>query len=942
MTNSQLRDALALGVSTATLLTSAAWPQSNDVTPSSATPATPSTQIASSGLAEVVVTAERRTTNLQKVPVAVSVFTGKERDTIGINSVQDVTNFAPGFTYDQGDTHAYIRGVGRQSIIVSDENRVAVYEDGFYVYSPYQLGKSSLFLAQEQIERGPQNVGGRNADGGSIDMISVRPTDTPYAEARASISSYDHYEVEGAVSGEVAPGIQARLAAYDNQQDEGYFKNSSGGAAEGGDIHEYYVEGQAQAKLGDHADLWVRAFSAGWHNRGDAGARDGYESGSWNETTLTDANAYPAAGLFVNANYGYAANSGAARTAAAAAGEDILPISVTLRNSAISNNPAASNDREFAAAESRDVSLKNYNDINYVLTYHFSNMDLKYLGGFQGYDYGLNYAAQDSDVESYTLPGSTTTSPYLLAYLGLPSATTLVLNPTVNVNYQEKDWWTSHEITLQSSSDKPLQWIGGAFYYYQKYENPIEISDPSQPNLTNPVLTLPTISATAGYTPGAAAIANANDTISYQNYDMSVESEAVYGQAAYKIGDDFRVTGSLRYTHDSKQGIEYTRYVDFSSALIDGYSPYLGAATPSLDVTKALICPTGLVSNCYSGALAKGVKSMAALITSGALAGDWERRLGDSSSAVTGGAGLEYTPNRDTFIYARYSRGYQGLSFNAGYTSYNPEVNPESINAYEVGYKQNIGRKASFDSDIFYYDYHNIQLPISVNNSTALGSIIQSEFINIPKAESIGFEFEGSWAPIDHLLLTASYSFDYTAILTGCRMVNNVVVSGSTCLLDTNDPDAVETGAKAASGQTGGVRYQSVRGSPLPQAPKNKVAFNAAYTIPVDPGSIVLSATYVWRDVEDGTVFDRKYDNAPSWDQVDFRALWRGPADRYEIIGFVKNVFNSTGYEAAAAGSALSGTDSAVSTAATGLSETNTFILTPPRTYGLELRYKFF
>src|ERR1019366_9566838 len=59
---------------------------------------------------ELVVTAEHREQSLQKVPVAVSVFTGAQRDTIGINTVQDVTNFAPGFTYDPGNAHAFLPG----------------------------------------------------------------------------------------------------------------------------------------------------------------------------------------------------------------------------------------------------------------------------------------------------------------------------------------------------------------------------------------------------------------------------------------------------------------------------------------------------------------------------------------------------------------------------------------------------------------------------------------------------------------------------------------------------------------------------------------------------------------------------------------------------------------------------------------------------------------
>src|SRR5665213_3569868 len=71
-----------------------------------ATAAAADTSQSSTNVTELVVTAEKREQSLQKVPVAVSVFTGAQRDVIGINTVADVTNFAPGFTYDPGNVHA--------------------------------------------------------------------------------------------------------------------------------------------------------------------------------------------------------------------------------------------------------------------------------------------------------------------------------------------------------------------------------------------------------------------------------------------------------------------------------------------------------------------------------------------------------------------------------------------------------------------------------------------------------------------------------------------------------------------------------------------------------------------------------------------------------------------------------------------------------------------
>ncbi len=162
--------------------------------------------------ANVVVIAQHQTVKLQKIPVAVSVFTSATRDRTGIATVQDVTNFAPGFVYSTVTVNAGMRGVTRQSFNVTDDSRVAAYEDEFFVYSPYNLGESSLFNSQEQIQRGPQNVGGRNSEGGSIDMIAwcVRRI-IPTQRWSATIANFGSYDVEGAASnGDRARARRAR------------------------------------------------------------------------------------------------------------------------------------------------------------------------------------------------------------------------------------------------------------------------------------------------------------------------------------------------------------------------------------------------------------------------------------------------------------------------------------------------------------------------------------------------------------------------------------------------------------------------------------------------------------------------------------------------------------------------------------------------------------
>jgi iron complex outermembrane recepter protein len=667
----------------------------------------------------------------------------------------------------------------------------------------------------------------------------------------------------------------------------------------------------------------------------------GFYKGSWNETGLTDGNAYVGGGLFVNPNFGYSAPNGnptanATLVAARLAGTstDLVPASVTLINPSILNNPSDVNNRTFASENPRNIKLNNYDDFNYIATYHAPSFDIKYNGGIQGYNYYLNDPgdgpAADSNVKSWT---------YALSPFAAPGTVPLTIFPQIQANYVEDDWWTAHDLTFQSTSDSPLQWTVGGFGFYQRYNQPYTVFDNNQPQLSQPHSAgLP---CGTGPAPGLCA-PNPQNYLLYLDYNFTVVSFAGYGQASYKFNDKFKISGNIRYNFDNKFGTETSRYLDMNAALINAASPFLGTNTPSLDITAVLTCPTGTPAtaanplNCFTGPLAPGVKSKGVVLPSGYI----QRQLGITSDAFTGGGEIEWTPTPDIFTYARYGRGYESPSFNAGQNIALPSVKPEYLNAYEIGYKQSFGKNLLIDIAGFYYDYQALQVPLSINN----GGVTQALFVNVPKSVSEGVEFEAYWTPIQDLVVTASYSYDHTSIQTGCFgsiVAGNLVAApGSLCVLDTNDPGAAAPGANPFPGQTTAAKLQSVKGNPLPDAPQNKLAIAVAYTWHFDPGSLTLSGDYAFRDTQDGTLFNRAVDNAPSWSDLSFRATWKGPHDRYEITGFVKNVTDSLQYTVAAGGAGLTGSATAIGPV--GTNPVNAYDLNPPRTYGIEMRYKFF
>jgi iron complex outermembrane receptor protein len=279
-------------------------------------------------------------------------------------------------------------------------------------------------------------------------------------------------------------------------------------------------------------------------------------------------------------------------------------------------------------------------------------------------------------------------------------------------------------------------------------------------------------------------------------------------------------------------------------------------------------------------------------------------------------------------LYLRYTRGYKALGFNAGFFTASPLAAPEYLDDFEIGWKHSIGRNFQYNIAAYHYKYKDAQIQVVTNN----GTITNYVFYNVPDAVSQGVEFQADWIPVSGLALNFSYAFNDTSIKSDCTLVAGVA-SGA-CFVDLLDPLAQVPGARPVA-TIGGNVVQSVKGNPLPQASRNRIALGAAYTFDLGPGSLTLSGNFVWRDRAYAAVFKRDYNLAPSWDQVDIRAAWQSRDEHYTIVGFVRNLFDTVGYASAVDGTATYNGAASIS------GQSNIYDLTPPRTYGVELRYKF-
>src|SRR5438552_7928642 len=178
-------------------------------------------------LSEVVVTALRRDTTLQRTPAAVSAFSGEEMAARGISTVEDLSATVPSVSFGKniGQAHIAIRGIGADSVVAGQDPRVAFYQDGVYIARPDAQVTGMFDVGSVQVLKGPQGtLYGRNATGGAIVVTSAAPTDDLEGYVRLGYGNYNSVKVETAVSLPLVPTLSARVAVHYDRRD-GYGRN---------------------------------------------------------------------------------------------------------------------------------------------------------------------------------------------------------------------------------------------------------------------------------------------------------------------------------------------------------------------------------------------------------------------------------------------------------------------------------------------------------------------------------------------------------------------------------------------------------------------------------------------------------------------------------------------------------------------------------------------
>lgn len=680
-------------------------------------------------LDEIVVTAQKREENLQRVPLAVTAINSDKIQQLGIEDSEDISGLAPNLTIVGGTTSLNasvisIRGIpspATETFGLDTAN--AFYIDGVYIARSATTGMDALDLERVEVLRGPQGtLFGRNTTGGAVNFITKAPTEESSVKAEVGAGNY------GLLSGKinVQPG---RIAGFDtsfsysHKERDGTVDNllESDDSNDPGAKKTDSFRFAAKADLGDtgsirysydRSEVVGRVGAFQLTNLADGTPRGNVTVGGTEVTRTQQApvEQYLQTVTFNNPDC-------AALSAPTRSRRDTICLDEDADASDITSGHTLIVENDFGPIKVKSTTAKR--DWDGVV----GSSDLDGLGGFTGALFDANTLFNGLDAGALaTLAGFGVLDPNFVNFLSMAEVpkTNQNLFDTSSVRSQNQ---FSQEFEFSGEVDA-FDWVVGAFYFEE------EGRDTNPQNAGFVLDTNQILAGNFGFAgPTTVGLLTSSNPAQYRlvpnrsilDYTVDADSKALYGQFKFFPGGrDGRLslTAGGRYTWDSKSLTKFQ----------DGGTPFTTPQSGQKDFSKFT----------------------------------WNLM-----------ANYEYTDTVN--LYARVATGYRSGGFNAAdradpVTNELKSFDEETLTSFEGGVKSELfDRRLRLNVSAFYNQYSDLAVAVPIADLNNPGSFAV-RVANAGDVEYLGFEVEAQALITDHISINGNLGYvdtKYNEFFTG-------------------------------------------------------------------------------------------------------------------------------------------------------------------------------
>ena len=698
-----VRGILACGVAAGALAVPAvAWAQAED--------GQPAAQDAASDRDVIVVTANRRSEDINDVGLAIQAFSGDTLDDLQVKSTEDLQAVVPSLNVSrgyQGIPIYTLRGIGFNTINLSATSTVGTYQDEVALAYPFMNSGPVYDLERVEVLKGPQGtLYGRNTTGGLVNFITAKPQLGQTSGALAAdFGSEQTLNTEGHFNVPFGDTVAVRASWRTERSWDGWQHSASRDETQG-EVERY--GGRLALAAEPIPDMRIELGGSFWINKSDTLAAQAVGF-----TPNTD----PASGslfsLFNTPGLADYVNSHADTWTSDTA--DWQPL-----------DARAQNIGRGTGIDRPNAENSNFYGFRGMLQFDFAP-DISFIS-LTGY----NHVKRDA---TYDWSGA----PYEI----------------LSQRAEGKVSSLSQEIRFQGTSGI-ADWVVGGYYAHDKVTdtNQTLLGQNANVGAVRALILAPQaalggqsifgIFNTFGYTVGDVLT-------SFRTYrdtaDFDVETWSAFASADWQVAPTLKLTTGIRYTKDTQDYEGCSR--DFNGSMLPNVNLFnrffffatYGAIVAPISENQ---CNTFDVDTLTFGPVTSTLKE----------------------DNVAWRGAVTWEPNDTTLLYASVSRGYKSGSTPvnaANIATQNRPARQEQLTAYEIGTKLGLANRA-FNVNLagFYYDYTDKQLAVYFADPIYT-TLLRLD--NIPESRAYGLDGDVTWYATDELSLSIAGTWLKTEIV---------------------------------------------------------------------------------------------------------------------------------------------------------------------------------